>query len=181
MRCPYCTSLDSKVTDSRAAEDGIRRRRECARCGLRFTTYERVQSTALLVAKRDGRRQEFDRDKLLTSVSIACAKRPIPYQQIEKLVQDIESELQGLGKAEILSGIIGEMVMDRLPDMDRVAYVRWASVYRDFQDLESFEAVVKDLRQQPKQQQDSAQLSLLENDVPDRSASRGRRRNRSGK
>ena len=178
MRCPYCDSLDSKVTDSRSAEEGIRRRRECVKCGLRFTTYERVQSTALLVAKRDGRPQEFDREKLLASITIACAKRPIPNHEIDKLVQDIEQTLQGLGRAEIPSAIIGEMVMDRLRTMDRVAYVRWASVYRGFQDLESFEEVVKDLKQGPKIEQDSAQLSLLEDDISKKIAPRIRRRSR---
>lgn len=178
MHCPYCNSLDSKVTDSRSAEEGIRRRRECVKCGLRFTTYERVQSTALLVGKRDGRPQEFDRDKLLISISIACAKRPIPSHEIEKLVQDIEQTLQSLGRAEIPSAIIGEMVMDRLRTMDRVAYVRWASVYRGFQDLESFEEVVNDLRQGSKIDYTSAQLSLLEDDISEKITARHRRRNK---
>ncbi|MCZ6867493.1 MAG: ATP cone domain-containing protein, partial [Chloroflexi bacterium] len=93
MHCPYCNSPDSKVTDSRSVAESIRRRRECVRCGLRFTTYERVQSTALLVVKRDGRRQEFDRDKLLSRIVTACAKRPIPFRDIERVVQDIEGEL----------------------------------------------------------------------------------------
>ena len=96
MHCPYCNSPDSKVTDSRSVAESIRRRRECARCDLRFTTYERVQSTALLVVKRDGRRQEFDRDKLLSRIVTACAKRPIPFRDIERVVQDIEGELQAL-------------------------------------------------------------------------------------
>ena len=178
MHCPYCNSLDSKVTDSRSAEEGIRRRRECVKCGLRFTTYERVQSTALLVGKRDGRPQEFDRDKLLASISIACAKRPIPYHEIVKLVQEIEQTLQGLGRAEIPSATIGEMVMDRLRTMDRVAYVRWASVYRGFQDLESFEEVVNDLRQGSKIDYASAQLSLLEDHISEKITGRHRRRSK---
>ena len=173
MLCPYCNSPDSKVTDSRAVDEGIRRRRECVLCGLRFTTYERVQSTALLVVKRDGRRQEFDRDKLLSRIVTACAKRPIPFREIEKVVQDIEGELQQLGRAEIPSSAIGEMVMERLRQLDRVAYVRWASVYRDFQDLESFERVVKDL------QQDTGQLTLLQDVPPQRRPGRGRPRLRS--
>ena len=178
MYCPYCDSPDSKVTDSRAVGDGIRRRRECDRCGLRFTTYERVQSTALLIVKRDGRRQEFDRDKLLSRIVTACAKRPIPFRDIEKIVQDIEVELQALGRAEIPSSAIGEMVMNQLRQLDRVAYVRWASVYRDFQDLESFERVVRDLQEERAQGPDTTQLSMLEDEMPPRRSARGRPRNR---
>ena len=137
-------------------------------CGLRFTTYERVQSTALLVVKRDGRRQEFDRDKLLARMVIACAKRPIPFREIEKVVQDIEGKLQSLGRAEIPSSAIGEMIMERLRLLDRVAYVRWASVYRDFQDLESFEKVVQDLRD------GTGQLTLLQDLSPPLRTSRRR-------
>ena len=143
MRCPYCSYPESRVTDSRTVENGTRRRRECGQCGLRFTTYERVQSTALLVAKQDGRREEFNRDKLTTGIVKACAKRPVPLREIEKVVEDIESELQQLGHAEIPAASLGEMVMERLRRLDRVAYVRFASVYRDFQDMESFEQVVK--------------------------------------
>ena len=160
LHCPYCGHEDSKVTDSRNAENGIRRRRECSRCGLRFTTYERVQSTALLIAKRDGRREDYNREKLSNSVRTACTKRPIPNRDMEKLVEDIESELQKLGNAEIRSTAIGEMVMERLRKLDRVAYVRFASVYRDFQDLESFEEVVRDLRDEPDQ------LTLMEGTPP---------------
>ena len=171
MRCPYCNYDDSRVTDSRTAENGIRRRRECARCGLRFTTYERVQSTALLVAKRDGRREEFNREKLTTGLVRACAKRPVSFREVEKAVEDIESELQHLGHAEIRSAVLGQMVMDRLRRLDRVAYVRFASVYRDFQDIESFEDVVRDLRE------NTEQLTLIEG-VPPPSQARGRRRRR---
>ena len=168
MRCPYCQYPDSRVTDSRTVENGIRRRRECGKCGLRFTTYERVQTTALLVAKRDGRREEFNREKLTAGIVKACAKRPVPYREIEKLVEDIEAELQRLGHAEIRGSILGAMVMERLGRLDRVAYVRFASVYRDFQDIESFEQVVKDLRE------NTEQLTLMEG-VPVPSRSRGRR------
>ena len=170
MRCPYCDNPDSRVTDSRTAERGIRRRRECARCGLRFTTYERVQNMALLVAKGDGRREEFNREKLTAGLVKACAKRPVSYREIEKAVEDIETELQGLGHAEIRASILGQMVMDRLRHLDRVAYVRFASVYRDFQDLESFEKVVKDLRE------NTEQLTLMEGTPPAPRGRRGRRR-----
>ena len=174
MRCPYCNSPDSRVTDSRTVENGIRRRRECTRCGLRFTTYERVQSTALLVAKRDGRREEFNREKLTAGIMTACAKRPVPFREIEKVVEDIEAELQHLGHAEIRSNILGEMVMERLGRLDRVAYVRFASVYRDFQGIESFEQVIKDLRE------NTGQLTLMEGAPPltRGGARRGRRRGR---
>ncbi len=181
MHCPYCNSPDSKVTDSRSVAESIRRRRECVRCGLRFTTYERVQSTALLVVKRDGRRQEFDRDKLLSRIVTACAKRPIPFRDIERVVQDIEGELQALGRAEFPSSAIGEMVMEQLRDLDRVAYVRWASVYRDFQDLESFERVVKDLREEGKEPEDTAQLTMLDDEPLRRGRDRARRRSRTNR
>lgn len=169
MRCPYCQNPDSRVTDSRTAEHGIRRRRECSRCGLRFTTYERVQSTSLLVAKRDGRREEFNREKLTAGIMQACAKRPVAFKDIEKVVEDIEAELQHLGHAEVPTTILGEMVMDRLRRLDRVAYIRFASVYRDFQDIESFERVVKDLRE------NTEQLSLMEGSPPPHRG-RGRKR-----
>lgn len=162
VQCPYCSSADSKVTDSRSVEESVRRRRECTSCGLRFTTYERVQSTALLVVKRDGRRQEFEREKLLASIVTACAKRPIPFRNIERIVQGIERQLQGMGRAEVPALAIGEMVMEQLRKLDRVAYVRWASVYRDFQDLESFERVVQDLKDKEKEPQEPMQLNLLD-------------------
>jgi len=142
VRCAYCSYPDSKVIDSRIMEDGIRRRRECLRCGLRFTTYERIQTTALLIIKRDGRREEFNRQKLTDGVRKACAKRPLPMGTVEKIVDEIESDLQKLGKAEVPSLLIGEMVMERLKRLDRVAYIRFASVYREFQDIESFKQEV---------------------------------------
>ena len=148
MRCPYCTNTESKVTDSRVVENGIRRRRECQRCGLRFTTYERIQATALMVSKQDNRREEFNREKLTSGIRKACAKRPVSSRTIEKMVEDIEAELQQLGQVEVPTTILGSMVMDRLINLDRVAYIRYASVYRDFQDIESFERVVRDLREE---------------------------------
>ena len=145
MRCPYCDSDDSKVTDSRNVQNGIRRRRECLQCQRRFTTYERIHSSALMVTKRDGRREDFDRDKLASGVRKACTKRPIPASTIEKLVEDIEGEFQGQG--EVTASQIGEAVMEQLKNLDRVAYIRFASIYRDFQDIDSFEQAVKDLRE----------------------------------
>ena len=167
MHCPYCNHLKSKVIDSRDAADGIRRRRECLRCGLRFTTYERIQTTALMLVKRDGRREEYSRDKLIVSLHKACAKRPLPTGTIEKVVDDIEAGLKRLGRAEVPALLIGEMVMERLRNLDRVAYIRFASVYRDFRDLESFKEEVEALlnpREVP--QVPSNQLSFLEDKIP---------------
>ena len=161
VKCPYCNIPDSKVTDSRTVGENVRRRRECVRCGLRFTTSERVQTTALLVVKRDERRQEFNRDKLLSQIVLACTKRPIPYRDIEKVVEDIEAQVQSLGKPEIKSSTIGEMVMERLKSLDRIAYIRWASVYRDFQDMESFEEMVKDLRGDSINTEEEENMTLL--------------------
>ena len=177
MQCPYCNGIDSKVTDSRSSESSIRRRRECATCGLRFTTYERIETIPLQVIKRDGRKQEFQRSKLLSSILTACAKRPIPSRTIDRIVQDVERQLHSLGRPEIPSVVIGEMVMDNLRILDRVAYVRWTSVYRDFQDLESFEQVVEDLKKREGQPQDSIQLSLIDQGpVESRRARLGTRR-----
>ena len=159
MRCPYCGSADSKVTDSRMVENGIRRRRECQQCQARFTTYERIQVAALMVTKQDNRREEFDREKLAAGIRKACTKRPVPSRTVENLVEDIETEIHHLGQAEVATSTLGRMVMDRLKVLDRVAYIRFASVYRDFQDIDSFEKAVKDLRE------DNPQLPLLE-DTP---------------
>ncbi len=147
MHCPYCAHNDSKVIDSRDAGDGIRRRRECLRCGLRFTTYERLQMLALQVAKRDGRREEFNHDKLRASLLKACAKRPLPIGAVEKIVDEIEAEVQKLGRAEIPSSLIGEMVVERLKNLDRVAYIRFASVYREFKDVSEFMQVLSEFIQ----------------------------------
>lgn len=138
MICPYCAYGDSKVIDSRDTGEVIRRRRECLRCGLRFTTHESVDTTALMVIKRDGRREEFNREKLSSGIRKACAKRPLPTGTIEKVVDDIEAQLHKLGKAEVSSSLIGEIVMERLKNLDRIAYIRFASVYREFADIDSF-------------------------------------------
>jgi transcriptional repressor NrdR len=143
-------------------------------CGLRYTTYERIQTTALMVAKRDGRREEFHRDKLIASILKACIKRPLPTGTIEKLVDDIEAELQKLGRSEILSSHIGEMVMERLRVLDRVAYIRFASVYRDFADIESFKEEVEALQEALEREIPSPQLPLMPEE-PSPRRRRGRR------
>ena len=178
MRCPYCGHQDSKVTDSRTAEDGIRRRRECLRCGLRFTTYERVQSAALQVIKRDGRREEFNRDKLTRGIRQASAKRPLPTGAIEKVVDDIEAELQKLGRAEVPTSLVGEMVMQRLRQLDRIAYIRFASVYRDFADIDNFREEIEALMAARESRTPSAQLPLIPEEKPLPAEVRRRRRQR---
>ena len=147
MKCPYCESGQSKVTDSRDADSGIRRRRECLSCGRRFTTHEQVRLPALLVEKRDGRRQDFSRDKLLAGVDIACIRRPIPRRDMERLVDDIESELQRLGSGMVKSRDLGLLVLERLRPLDEVAYLRYASVYYNFQNAADFEERAQTLRQ----------------------------------
>ena len=140
MRCVFCGTLDSKVIDSRSAEDGsaIRRRRECMSCAKRFTTYEKIEGVPLLVVKKDKSHQQFDRDKLLNGLLRACEKRPVSIAQLESIVDEIEAVLHNSLKREISSGEIGEMVMDRLKNIDEVSYVRFASVYRQFKDVNTF-------------------------------------------
>ncbi|MBO8142749.1 MAG: transcriptional repressor NrdR [Firmicutes bacterium] len=137
MRCPYCNHDQSKVLDSRATDEGasIRRRRECGACGRRFTTYERWEEIPLMVIKKDGRREPFQRQKILTGLLKACEKRPIPVASLEQLVDDIERELRKKGETEVTTRQIGERVMEGLRAIDEVAYVRFASVYREFRDL----------------------------------------------
>ena len=140
MKCPFCGFTDSKVIDSRPAEDGttIRRRRECLECQKRFTTYEIIERMPLVVIKRDGSRESFDKVKIINGVIRACEKRPVTMTQIESLAADIELELRGRLESEVKSELIGEMVMARLKDLDEVAYVRFASVYRSFKDINTF-------------------------------------------
>jgi transcriptional repressor NrdR len=145
MKCPYCGYDDSKVIDSRDVNDGVRRRRQCLSCGSRFTTYERLQPASLFVIKKDGRREEFNRDKLLIGIRKACEKRPLPIGSVDKLTDDIEAELDRLGKAEVASAVIGDMVMERLRNLDHVAYIRFASVYRDFTDITTLKQAVDSL------------------------------------
>ncbi len=140
MKCPFCGYLDSKVLDSRPADEGsaIRRRRECIECGRRFTTYEKVDEIPLVVVKKDGRREVFDRSKVLGGIIKACEKRSISMDQMENVTDDIEKELRNKMDTEVSSEQIGEMVMEKLRSLDEVAYVRFASVYRQFQDVNSF-------------------------------------------
>ncbi len=145
MQCPYCGHTESRVTDSRDSDDGIRRRRECSLCGLRFSTSERVQASSLMVVKRDGHREEFDRRKIHIGVLSACTKRPVTTEHIERLIDNLERELWSLGRIEIPSGLIGELVMEHLLQIDHVAYVRFASIYRNFQDVKSFQKEIEDI------------------------------------
>ncbi len=140
MKCPYCSFPDSKVVDSRPADEGtsIRRRRECLHCGKRFTTYETVERMPLMLVKRDGARQPYSREKLLAGVMKACEKRPVPQQKLEQLVDNVEQRLFGALQPEISTRTVGEMVMDQLRTIDEVAYVRFASVYRQFKDINTF-------------------------------------------
>jgi transcriptional repressor NrdR len=140
MKCPCCGFMEDKVIDSRPTDEGsaIRRRRECSKCTKRFTTYEKVESLPLMVVKKDKTRQSFDRVKLLNGLLRACEKRPVSVNDLEKLVDEIESQAYNTLQREITSQQIGEMVMERLKDMDEVAYVRFASVYRQFRDINTF-------------------------------------------
>jgi transcriptional repressor NrdR len=141
MRCPFCSHENSQVKDSRPAEDGasIRRRRQCEDCGARFTTFERVQLRELVVVKSAQRREPFDRSKLERSIAIACRKRPVPAERIDRLVSSIQRQVETLGESEIPSARIGQMVMDGLKALDPVAYIRFASVYKDFREAKDFE------------------------------------------
>jgi len=161
MNCPYCGFEDSRVIDSRASEGGIRRRRQCLSCGQRFSTIERTELGVLLVAKKDGRREEFSRDKILLGVRRACEKRPIPLGAIEALVDDIEARVHALGKAEVPTRFIGELVMERLRELDDVAYIRFASVYRAFRDVEDLKEELASLERDRTPATSSQQLPLL--------------------
>lgn len=147
MRCSACGNLESKVVDSRPSDDGtsIRRRRECLKCGNRFTTYERLIDTSFMVIKSDGSSEVYDRDKLMRGLLIACAKRPISPEQIESLVDDIESALRSESKTEVYSKDLGSMIMGRLVKLDDVAYVRFASVYKHFNSVEEFAEALEEL------------------------------------
>jgi transcriptional repressor NrdR len=140
MRCPFCSKLDNKVIDSRLSQAGevVRRRRECEGCGRRYTTYERIEQTLPLVVKKDGRRQPYDRVKLLAGLRRACVKRPVSAETLERVLNRLERQLVDIGEAEVSSALLGSKVLGALRDTDPVAYVRFASVYRDFQNAEEF-------------------------------------------
>jgi transcriptional repressor NrdR len=145
LNCPYCGYFDSKVIDSRDVNDGIRRRRQCLKCEQRFTTYERLQPAGLFVIKKDGRREEFDREKLLTGIRKACEKRPLPGDTVDRQADEIEAELFRTGRTEVPGAVIGDMVMARLKKLDHIAYIRFASVYREFEDITTLKEEVDSL------------------------------------
>lgn len=152
MKCPYCETSDTRVIDSRPTEEGhaIRRRRECDNCGKRFTTYEKVEEVFFMVIKKDGSREAFDRNKVLNGIVKACEKRPVPLADIEKIVDEIERGLNTLMEKEVESKVIGEIIMEHLKELDEVAYVRFASVYRQFTDVNTFAAEIEKLLQSGK-------------------------------
>ena len=147
MKCPFCGFAESKVIDSRPAEEGatIRRRRECLACQKRFTTYEIIETLPLVVIKRDGSRQSFDRSKILRGIQRSCEKRPVPVADMERMASEIEQEVQNSLEREVRSETIGELVMERLKKVDEVSYVRFASVYRQFSDVNTFMDELKDM------------------------------------
>ena len=145
MKCPFCADTENKVIDSRLSKEGyvIRRRRECLACNRRFTTYERIEEIPLMIIKKDGRREEFNRDKIRSGITKACEKRTVSMNSIEDFLDELEHELRETGKKEISSAVVGERVINRLHDLDEIAYVRFASVYREFKDVNDF---VKELK-----------------------------------
>ena len=154
MRCPFCGANSAHVIDTREVSDGIRRRRECMNCHQRFTTYERIATVNLLVVKRDLSRQSFDRDKLLKGMQAACSKRPVSADALEDAAREIEAELYAMGRSEVDSLTIGELVMERLRRIDDVAYVRYASVYRRFTDVESMAEEIDALRERKRRERE---------------------------
>jgi len=154
MKCPFCGARDARVIDTREVSDGIRRRRECEHCHQRFTTYERIATINLLVVKRDHKRESFDRDKLLRSMQVACSKRPVPAEALEEAAREIEAELFAMGRSEVNSLAIGELVMGRLARIDGVAYVRFASVYRRFADVERMAEEIETLQENRRRQEE---------------------------
>ncbi|HSP16022.1 MAG TPA: transcriptional regulator NrdR [Thermoanaerobaculia bacterium] len=140
MRCPFCATVEDRVVDSRESREGdvIRRRRECVRCGRRFTSYEKIESRSFQVVKRDQRREPYDREKLMRGLQVACRKRPVPQGELDRVADSIEAAIYDSGEREISSQQLGRMVIDRLRDLDPVAYVRFASVYRRFEDVDAF-------------------------------------------
>jgi transcriptional repressor NrdR len=145
MNCPYCEHKESKVTDKRSSPDGIRRRRECLKCKKRFTTYERIERSDLYVIKKDGRREKFDLKKLEAGIDKALEKRPVSQDIVKKMINEIDEQIRKIGKKEIKTSVIGELVMKKLKKVDDIAYVRFASVYRQFQDINDFKQEMKQL------------------------------------
>ena len=163
MRCPQCDSTENRVVDTRTSRGGraVRRRRECSACDSRFTTYEYVEERPVQVLKRDGSWEEFDREKLVRSLLTACAKRPVSLSQVETIVDQVEDVLSRLGGMEVPSSLIGEHVMERLKPLDRVAYVRFASVYRDFQTEDEFQEFVHEMKERGRREQQLKHQSEL--------------------
>jgi transcriptional repressor NrdR len=163
MKCPYCQFLEDRVLDSRVIRDGnsIKRRRECLRCERRFTTYELIEERRLMVVKKDGRREPFEREKVLRGLELACRKRPVAMESLERTADEIERELYDRGEHEIQASVIGERVIEALRGLDPVAYVRFASVYRDFQDISQFHELLERLKPaaEPRKRRGSASRS----------------------
>lgn len=162
MQCPRCQNEESRVVDSRKADGGqaIRRRRECTNCGYRYTTFERRQETPILVVKKDGNREEFNREKLLRGVMRASEKRPVSYDEMENLVEEVEREIRKSNQTEVPSEEIGDMVMDRLSELDEVAYIRFASVYRQFKDVDAYKNEVRRLEKRKTEHEDESEEEL---------------------
>lgn len=155
MRCPFCHQLESRVVDSRSSEEGvaIRRRRECLACERRFTTYERIEEEPLIIIKKDGRREPFKREKIIDGLRKACEKRPLSFETFEKIADEVEQAIRKRNENETPSAVIGELIMERLKEIDEVAYVRFASVYRQFKDLDIFMRELQDLLGAKKKQE----------------------------
>ena len=156
MKCPHCGNNGSRVVDSRPTDEGrvIRRRRECEKCGFRFTTFERVEATPLLVIKKNGSREEFDRDKILKGIVRAAEKRPVKVEQMTDIVDKVENKIRSLGESEVSSQVIGEYVMNILVDLDEIAYIRFASVYRQFKDMNVFLNELQDMVKKDEKEKD---------------------------
>ncbi|MFA5079232.1 MAG: transcriptional regulator NrdR [Dehalococcoidia bacterium] len=181
MKCPSCGEPESKVIDSRSLGDEIRRRRECIVCQSRFTTYERLQNRSLYVIKKDGRREEFDREKLFSGIRKACEKRPMPTGTIEKLVETIETELYSLGRTEVSSSLIGKYAITKLSELDHIAYIRFASVYYEFSDITTLKQAVDTLIESKLGAPLDGQLPLINKDDLSGQRRRSRLKQQNGK
>jgi len=181
MRCPYCGHDDSKVIDSRDVIEAVRRRRECLGCSARFTTYERLHAVSLLVIKKNGQREEFRREKIIGGIRKACTKRPVSKDTIEQIVDDIEDRLRKSGKGEVAASVIGDMVMERLRELDGIAYIRFASVYRAFDDIEEVREEADAYAKLSLPHGSTAQLPLFPNFSDKELNASGRKRRRSNR